>query len=137
MLDQDVVVIAFGWLQGGITNDYLGKGSSVWIDLAGGHNVREIGPRDTNPKDTAKICVLLNPVLHLNAGQNVHVAGAAIDRRGWQDVPASVLSHLLCQVAGIGCLKANAALQAQFAEPDSVHHEPGIDALVSIKISGQ
>src|SRR5439155_19537860 len=86
MLVPDVVVIAFGWLQGGITNDYLGKGRSVWIDLAGGHNVREIGPRDINLKDTAKNCVLLNLVLHLNAGQNVHVAGAAIDSRGWQDV---------------------------------------------------
>src|ERR1700674_190989 len=78
VFNQNVVVIGPRRLQCRVPNHH-GRRSEVWIYLCGGYDVREIGPGDAHSERSAKFCILLNPILQLNAGQEVDVTSTACD----------------------------------------------------------
>src|SRR5580700_6026730 len=134
MLNQEIEIVRSCGLQVGIAErDALG--TRVRIDDLCGDQVTDVGSRNADAVIRAKICIFLDLILDLNAGQRIEIAGA-LAKRGNQRVSVGIdhccVYVMGCKVGG-GSVKTDTRLKAKLPDGNRVLYVSGGDALVGVE----
>src|SRR5258708_22345512 len=136
MLDQHIIIFRSCRLQAGIAYLYRLWGR-VRIRRDGRYLVLVVGPRDAHSESEARIRVLFDLVLQLDARQNIQIVRAAIH---WLQLRKRLrrygLIHFIGRIICICRLKADSGLQSGLPEANGVHQVAGVDTLVQVPCRG-